>query len=203
VPVKGSDGGKGRLARLLSPAQRAALVRAMLHDVVEALCQANGLGRVAVTSADTELLAFAATLGAVALPEPPGTRGLNAALSAGLTTLASAGAQAVLIVQGDVPEIDPDEVDALLTGLVSPLVRAVPSADGGTSALLLSPPNVLAPAFGPGSFARHAAAASTAGIPFQRYDLPSLARDIDRPEDLARLRTSARAPHTRGAIGNA
>src|SRR5207237_764336 len=80
-------------------------------------------------------------LGALALPEPPGTRGLNAALTAAISRLTAGGAGAVLIVQGDVPAIGWDDIAAMLEPAPqAPCVRAVPSAGGGASAPLLRPP---------------------------------------------------------------
>ncbi len=228
VPVKAAAAGKERLAALLSPAERAELVRAMLRDVVSALRASPYLRTVAVTSPDAAMLALAVELGAHPLPEPPAGGGLNGALAAAINRLARDGAEAVLIVQGDVPRLGAGDLAALLappltaagnrpillsppavsppappwspTGAsdsvaappgdgepVAPLVRAVPSADGGTSALLLRPPTVIAPAFGPDSFACHRVAALAAGALFERCERPALAWDVDRPEDIARL----------------
>lgn len=201
VPVKGAGAGKERLAGALSPEARAALVRGMLTDIVAALRTAPGLRSVAVTSADPELLALAERLGAVPLPEPAGTRGLNAALAAGIAALAARGAEAVLIVQGDVPEITAADVAAVLqTAPDGPCVRIVPSADGGTSALLLAPLTVIAPAFGRESGARHRQAAGAAGVSLTVIERPGLARDVDRPDDLAALRRSASAQATRAVL---
>jgi 2-phospho-L-lactate guanylyltransferase len=205
VPVKAAADGKARLQCLLSPGQRQALVRAMLRDVVETLRAAPGLRSVAVTSPDAEMLTLAARYGAEPLLEPAGAGGLNGALTAAITQLHAAGAGAVLIVQGDVPEIGPDDVAALLDGIATraALVRGVPSADGGTSALLLRPPDAVTPRFGPDSFRRHAAVARAAGVAFECCRRPALAVDIDRPEDVGRLLGSTRAPHTREALARA
>lgn len=194
IPVKGGTDGKGRLARLLSAAEREALARAMLQDVVTALLGSQLLNDIAVISPDAAMLAFAASLGARSLAEPAGAGGLNAALRGGVAQLQRQGAQSVLIVQGDVPGIVADDVAALLERPTrEPCVRAAPCADGGTAALLLAPPDAIAPAFGPDSFARHRATALAAGIPFERCSRPGLALDVDRPEDL----TAARGQQTR------
>ncbi|MBI2759822.1 MAG: 2-phospho-L-lactate guanylyltransferase [Chloroflexi bacterium] len=198
VPVKAAAAGKERLARALVPVERAALVRAMLRDVVGTLRASPLLHAVAVTSPDAAMLALAEAMGARALPEPADVRGLNGALAAGIARLAADGAEAVLIVQGDVPEISLAEIGVMVAPpLGARLVRAVPSADGGTSALLLFPPTVIAPAFGPDSFARHADAAPAAGAAFERCELTALAWDIDRPEDIERLVHGGRDTHTR------
>jgi 2-phospho-L-lactate guanylyltransferase len=70
-------------------------------------------------------------------------------------------------------------------------VVIVPDRHGsGTNALLLSPPDVVAPSFGAGSFARHAARARAAGAMVQVCELPSLGLDVDTPDDLAALRAA-------------
>ena len=79
----------------------------------------------------------------------------------------------------------------------------VPDRHGtGTNALLLTPPDVIEPAFGPGSFARHRAVGGGHGP--ASPNLPSLTLDIDTPEDLATLLAgSAAAPRTRALLGEA
>lgn len=199
IPVRAA--GKERLAPVLTPEQREALVRAMLTDVIAALQESGLLRAVAVVSPDTAILSLAAGLGARPIAEPVSGLGLNAALALGLADRAAAGAAAVLIVPGDLPQMRADDVAVLLAALpAAPCVRAVPAADGGTSALVLRPPNVIAPAFGPDSFARHAAAARAAGAAFQPLTLAALAQDLDRPEDLTRLLVEAGETHAARAL---
>jgi len=57
----------------------------------------------------------------------------------------------------------------------------------GTNALVLAPPDAMAPGFGPDSFARHVAAAEEAGVSHRVELAASLAHDVDTPEDLADL----------------
>ncbi|MGH2721159.1 MAG: hypothetical protein ACRDJO_06095, partial [Actinomycetota bacterium] len=61
------------------------------------------------------------------------------------------------------------------------------SADGGTTALLRTPPDAIEPAFGPGSAGLHTAAALRAGRSVVLVTPPSLRLDVDRPADLERL----------------
>ncbi len=94
----------------------------------------------------------------------------------------------------------PAEVDELLTARAEPGVVIVPDRHGsGTNALLLDPPTVIAPAFGPGSFARHAALAAAADAKVRVGRLPSLELDVDTPGDLAALRAALEAPPRRRA----
>jgi 2-phospho-L-lactate guanylyltransferase len=66
------------------------------------------------------------------------------------------------------------------------LVALVPDRHGrGTNAILISPPNAIAFAFGPGSRAAHLAAAAQAGASVVELGGP-LTLDLDLPEDLIR-----------------
>jgi 2-phospho-L-lactate guanylyltransferase len=94
-------------------------------------------------------------------------------------------------------------VSALLAH-TEPIV-IVPDRHGqGTNALLLSPPDVMTPAFGEGSFARHAALARAAGAAPRVVDVPSLGLDIDTADDLAALRRAPGiGPRTRALLEEA
>ena len=100
----------------------------------------------------------------------------------------SSGAERALLVPGDCPALDPGELGALLARPVMPSVVIVPDRHGsGTNALLLTPPAVIAPSFGPGSFARHASRGRAAGVPVKVAGVPSLGLDVDTPQDLEAL----------------
>jgi 2-phospho-L-lactate guanylyltransferase len=67
----------------------------------------------------------------------------------------------------------------------------VPDRHGtGTNALVLAPPDAIAPSFGAGSFARHTALARTAGARVRVAEPRSLCLDVDTPGDLAALRAA-------------
>jgi 2-phospho-L-lactate guanylyltransferase len=82
----------------------------------------------------------------------------------------------------------------------------VPDRHGaGTNALLLSPPDVIEPSFGPGSCERHVSAARAGGVSCSVDPLASLALDVDTPKDLAELarrldESRGHASLTRGAL---
>ena len=64
----------------------------------------------------------------------------------------------------------------------------VPDAAGrGTNAAWRSPGDLFPLRFGNDSFLPHLAAAKATGLPCVVLELPSIARDVDRPEDLREL----------------
>jgi 2-phospho-L-lactate guanylyltransferase len=64
VPIKELDGAKQRLAPLLSPAQRRALIEVMMGEVLEAVAGAKSLAGILVVTLAPEAAAFASRLGA-------------------------------------------------------------------------------------------------------------------------------------------
>lgn len=191
VPVKAFASAKERLSPLLTAEERAALARAMLADVLDALQASPEVSRVWVVSPDPDVRALSESLSARPLAEPDGCDGLNGALEAARRDLLRERplpAPGLLVVPMDLPGADPAAISAFVaeSGL-APLVRLCPSTDGGTNALLLRPPQAIPFAFGPDSARLHEQAAAFHGIAFERRVSPSLESDLDWPADLLRL----------------
>ena len=91
----------------------------------------------------------------------------------------------------DVPALDRllDGADAAMAaGTGAPLaVIAAADARDGTNALLLSPPDIIEPHFGPGSLEAHLRAARDANATVQLVVDPVVGFDLDTPADLVRL----------------
>lgn len=186
LPVKSFGLAKQRLGEAVGAEQRRALARAMVGDVLEALGRVERLEGVIVVSAES--------LGAgVELVHDPEEAGQSAAARRGIRAALQRGAERVLLVPGDCPALDPDEVDELLAESHEGVVIVPDRHGAGTNALLIAPPRAVDPAFGPGSFARHAALAHAAGARVRIGRLPSLELDVDTPGDLAALRTALAA----------
>ncbi len=197
LPVKSFSHAKQRLRDDLAPGLRRSLAEAMLRDVLSALAETEGLEDVLVVSADRRAQELAAAAGAQTLADTEA--GHNAAAAIGVAAVLKTGAERVLLVPGDCPVLDPLELDELLSvERPAPSVIVVPDRHGtGTNALLLTPPDAMPPSFGPGSCARHRAAAQEHGLYGEVRDVPSLALDIDTVEDLESLAPiHGRARHT-------
>ncbi|MBW2714594.1 MAG: hypothetical protein JRD03_00875, partial [Deltaproteobacteria bacterium] len=98
-----------------------------------------------------------------------------------------------LVVLGDVAGVQAEDVEALLDAGASGGVALAPSSDGGTSALLRGPRDIIPAAFGPNSARTHRELAARAGVSYQELALSSLAIDIDEREDLEKFASSASA----------
>ncbi|HLI25631.1 MAG TPA: 2-phospho-L-lactate guanylyltransferase [Chloroflexota bacterium] len=193
VPVRSLWGSKRRLAPLLTPAERAALSACLLAGVLRALRAVPFIARVVVVSPDPAARALAATHGVDTLADPPTVRdAADAALNAALDTVGrqatAAGAPALLVLPADLPLVQPSDVAAVLAALpAAPTLVLVPTADGGTGALLRAPPTAVPACFGPDSAYRHLAAAREHGVRARLLWRPRLALDCDEPRDLLPL----------------
>jgi 2-phospho-L-lactate/phosphoenolpyruvate guanylyltransferase len=205
LPVKSFARAKQRLGDAVGGSGRAELAAGMVGDVLGALGAIPGLDDVVVVTAEPRAADAARGAGAFVVDDPV-EAGQSDAAARGVDAAVVRGAERVLLVPGDCPALDPGEVAELLAGFDGAGVVIVPDRHGsGTNALLLTPPDVIAPAFGPGSFARHAARGAGAGTVVRVAQAPSLELDVDTPGDLAALhdalrRHPAAAPRTRAVL---
>src|SRR3954464_5076373 len=102
LPVKRFDAAKQRLGSALSASARRALVRAMVHDVLDALDQVRGLRRIVVVPAEEPVRALAAARGDPVVDDPVQS-GQSEAAMLGIAAAQRRGAERVLLVPGDCP----------------------------------------------------------------------------------------------------
>jgi 2-phospho-L-lactate guanylyltransferase len=189
VPFRGY-GGKQRLTGL-GPDVHGAVVLAMLADVLAATVD---LGRTVVVTSDADGRRIAAEAGAEVVDDPGGGQG--AAVAAALRGFPSGR---VLVVNGDLPCVRPEDLRALLA--VEPLdgIALVASADGRTNALRLPGSHLFEPLYGPRSAARFERAARARGTAATMAAIPNLADDVDTPADLELVHHRA-GTHTRAVL---
>jgi 2-phospho-L-lactate/phosphoenolpyruvate guanylyltransferase len=207
LPIKRFGTAKQRLSGMLGSGSRQALAQAMFSDVLAALRHVPTLDQVAVVTSDAAAEWAARDERVLVLPDRL-QEGQSAAAKIGVRHALAAGFERVLLVPGDTPLLDAGELGALLDRVAAQGLGAaiVPDRHGkGTNALLLSPPDVVEPSFGPGSLERHVAAAAASGVSHVVESMPSLELDVDTPEDLDALvleleERRGRAPVTRGTL---
>jgi len=179
IPIKALDACKTRLRPALGDAERRALVRAMLANVIEAALNAERVDRVALLGPEQH-----SAPDTVTRISEPGS-GLNVALGKAL----SLDATRIVIVAADLPRVTAADIDAL-AGMAADVVAIAPDRAGaGTNALSLPMPAArgFAFQFGAGSFARHATEVERLGLKLEVVRSATLALDVDTPADLAEL----------------
>jgi 2-phospho-L-lactate guanylyltransferase len=191
VPIRGLETAKTRLGGDLDPEERAALVTELLRRTLRATRDAQRIAGTVVVTMDGAAAEIARRHRAVGLVER--APGLNGAIEAARSLAQARGATAVVVVPADLPAVSAGALDELIERAAAAsgpgtaadgIVALVPDRHGeGTNALLISPPDRIAPAFGAASRARHAAAARAAGTPLLELDGP-LALDVDTAADL-------------------
>ncbi|MDB5451548.1 MAG: hypothetical protein JWO33_126 [Caulobacteraceae bacterium] len=198
IAVRGGPAAKSRLAAVLGPEERATLTALMLHDMLDAVDRAPRVSGVWVVTPTAELAALARSLGVEVVEQlEPG--GLNAAFRQALAVVGDAAPyDAVALLPGDLPLLEPGDLDAALALAEAHEVVLAPAMDGGTGALVIRAGATFAPEFGADSFAVHQDQVHRRGLSLAVVDAMSLSRDLDRPEDVAFL--LAAAPHGRTAL---
>jgi 2-phospho-L-lactate guanylyltransferase len=201
LPVKRFGAAKQRLLEALDRPQRAAVVKAMLADVLGALDRAERVERVIVVTGEGRAQRLALrhsqrTTTPLEVMEDPDDRGHSEAATLGIIRALSLGARCSALLPGDCPMLDPAELDAALARMEDGRVAVVPDRHRtGTNGLLMAPADAIGPAFGEGSCERHADRAERAGYEVAVEPIASLALDLDTPDDLRELsRTLAASP---------
>ena len=207
VPIKTLTAAKQRLSGALAAGARQSLAQAMFSDVLAALRRSHRIDEIVVVTSDVVATAVAHGERTTVLPDDV-QDGQSAATLIAVRFASAADYERAVLVPGDTPLLEAAELDALLDRCEADGLNAGIVADRhgtGTNALVLAPPAALLPSFGPGSLERHVGSAADSDIAYRVEHAPSLAHDIDTPEDLAALAdvlVGARtvAPRTRGAL---
>lgn len=214
VPIRGLETAKTRLGGDLDAEERVDLVTDLLRRTLRATRDARGIAGTIVVTMDPAAAGVARDHRAIGLVER--APGLNAAITAARSVAVARGATAVLVLPADLPAIDATAVDAVIEAAIvatgphgagatasagrpggGPAGTVVLVGDrhgSGTNALLVSPPALIDPAFGPASRELHGAAAVAAGATLLELGGP-LALDVDTAEDLVAAEAALGAIH--------
>ena len=184
IPVKPPVQSKTRLSPVLSEEERINLSWGLLQRTIGL---ARQVGEVVIISRDAAVRRLAKRAGGWALVESG--HNLNQAMHQAATWVMMHGGRSILILPADLPLLTlPDLTGLVLAGQQTPVAVIAPcQRQDGTNALLIRPPNLIKFTFGPGSFASHQRAVRALGLEPVIYHSPTLAFDIDLPEDLQRL----------------
>ena len=182
LPIKTTALAKTRLASLLSDDECAKLALAMMLDVIDSLKASHRIAQVAVVTADAEVATIAREQGCLIMLET--TNGLNENLMVVAQELQNKMIDGILIVPGDLPMLSPTTIDDLIKSHGTGISLCAAEKDGGTNALLCTPPAAIHFHYGKDSARLHLAEAKNNGVKCQQQFLSDFQTDIDEPDDL-------------------
>ena len=186
IPVKRSIGSKQRLASQLPDQVRQLVSRSLACRMVRCAAEGWAPSRVVVVGEDPEIIGLCARLGLATIPDEGG--GQSAAVRAGQAWCLERGAATLATVAADLPLVETSDLRLLwqlAAGLAAGSLALIPDRAGsGSNGLLLNPADRDPFFFGADSLRHHREIAERLGLRFSVLDLPRLAWDIDRPEDL-------------------
>ncbi|MGB9236435.1 MAG: 2-phospho-L-lactate guanylyltransferase [Terriglobales bacterium] len=184
VPVKNFSAAKQRLSSALSPEERLALAQAMCGDVLQTLAHWQERPAVAVVTSDPFARDLAARFGFDVIADNEDSSETSA-IEMATAACCARGAASSLVVPADIPLIEIAELEKIADSAPAAGSVLVPDAAGrGTNAAWRSPADLFPLRFGNDSFLPHLASAKATGLACVVIELPGIARDIDRPEDL-------------------
>ena len=192
IPMKDPQQSKQRLSAVLSPGHRQQLALSLFQQTLRFFRDHFADYPVLVVTSSERIGSIAEGYGAWVLKEAPST-GLNGAARLAAQWSCANGFDAQLLIPADIAVLDPHEVAQLLDQRrKAPWVSICPADDGGTNALMTSPPDAVPFRFGVDSSDAHWAAARKLGVHCVEMKMKHLAFDVDRPVDLQQL---ASLPH--------
>jgi 2-phospho-L-lactate guanylyltransferase len=183
VPIKNLSDAKQRLASVLNSEERVALAQSMCEDVLQTLARWHSRPPVAVVTSDPFAGDLAIRLDFEVIPDD--NSGETSAIEVATALCCARGTKHTLVIPADIPLIDTNELQMIVDSAPSNGSVLVPDTAGrGTNAAWRSPADLFPLRFGNDSFLPHQASAKATGLPCIVLNLPGIARDVDRPEDL-------------------
>jgi 2-phospho-L-lactate guanylyltransferase len=192
LPVKDLVQAKTRLSGVLAPHERRALAQAMVEDVLSVLVQVGPLDGVMLVSDDpaAELLAHKYAIEVISETSLACAGGLNPVVDAATALLHSRGVVDIMVIHGDLPLVQVEDVNALLDIHRAAEVDIVlaPDLEGtGTNVMVFSGTRHPRFNYGQGSCQAHQASAASGGLACELLCNSRLGLDVDTPGDLLHL----------------
>jgi 2-phospho-L-lactate guanylyltransferase len=183
IPMKSPQRSKQRLAGSLSDASRESLSLNLFQNTLNFFQQNFPMLDVLVVSESLEVLGLAQSYEANTLFDD-GMNGLNGALRFACDWVKQSGYDSQLIIPGDIAVLDPKEILELIDAAQDTEVVIAVAKDGGTNALLTSPPDAIDFEYGKASASAHESNAANKKLICRSLHFTNLALDIDHSEDL-------------------
>jgi 2-phospho-L-lactate guanylyltransferase len=192
IPVTKFKNAKTRLSPFLSEDEREKLLKAMLHDVTDAL--RKHVDRIIIISRDEEVLRYAESLNVDTLLENENSN-LNKAMTQAMK-YCKGKVRKIMIVPSDVPLIGKTNVKMVIDASKNLDFIIVPSKGGGTNMIIMKPMAIRTRYEG-FSYEEHLNAAEKKKLNPQVHDSFFMALDVNTTEDLGEIMIHGKKTHTR------
>jgi 2-phospho-L-lactate guanylyltransferase len=200
VPVKNLANAKQRLSSVLSPEARHELAQAMCADVLETLARWRRRPAVTVVTSDPFASDLAARFAFDVLADDADL-GETGAIEMATALCRERGIDRTLVIPADIPLVESRELQRIVESAPPGGAVLVPDTAGrGTNAALRAPADLFPLRFGNDSFLPHLAAAQATGLPCVVLELPGIALDVDRPDDLQELAAASGERHSQRLV---
>lgn len=184
IPVKPLLQSKTRLARLLTPAQRAALTAHLLANTIQLLQQIPAIDEILVISRDDAVFTIAQAHHSRILAEKPPYQ-LKTAVTQAARYATLQGANSLLIIPADLPFLQVSDIQAVINLPQSPQTCIICPDENksGTNVLLLPATPGYQFQYGVNSYQKHYLEAQRLNLPTHTLALPGIAFDLDTEAD--------------------
>lgn len=192
IPVTTFKNAKTRLSPFLTEDERENLLKAMLHDVTDAL--KKHVDRILIISRDEEVLSYAESLKVDTILENENSN-LNKALTQAMK-FCKGKTRKIMIVPSDVPLIGKTNVKMVIDASKNLDFIIVPSKGGGTNMIIMKPMAIRTRYEG-FSYEEHLNIAEKKKLNPQVHDSFFMALDVNTTEDLGEIMIHGKKTHTR------
>lgn len=192
IPVTKFKNAKTRLSPFLSEGERENLLKAMLHDVTDAL--KKHVDRIIIISRDEGVLSYAKTLNVDTILENENSN-LNKAMTQAMK-YCKGKTRKIMIVPSDVPLIGKTNVKMVIDASKNLDFIIVPSKGGGTNMIIMKPMAIRTRYEG-FSYKEHVNVAEKKKLNPQVHDSFFMALDVNTTEDLGEIMIHGEKTHTR------
>jgi 2-phospho-L-lactate guanylyltransferase len=190
LPVKHLQNSKIRLKDVLSDEQRSRFSYLLVMDTLQTLCSSMHVQGVTMISSDPSLSLLAKQYHVEFVLTDKDSGYSKDAMDA-ITSLSKEGVDKIAIIPTDLPQLSHHDLELLDNAHQQGITLCAAEKDGGTNALVFTPPLAIPLLFGLDSCKKHQQAAKELGVTVSTIQASGIQRDVDRLNDLQWLSKQA------------
>ena len=183
LPVKHLQDSKIRLKDILSDEQRCRFSYLMVMNTLQTLCSSENVQGVTMISSDQSLSELAEQYHAEFILTDKDS-GYSKDVMNAITALSQNEVDKIAIIPTDLPQLTRHDLELLDNAHQQGITLCAAEKDGGTNALIFTPPLGIPLLFGLDSCKKHQQAATNRGMTVKIVKASGMQRDIDQPDDL-------------------